>query len=199
MSQVSFDSIRDYASLNAKNISGKKLLLIIPDKTRSGGKYIGQVIRGIYDSVASRVDKITILIALGTHGPMKEDAIYSYLGFSEAEIKTSFPKINFVNHEWNVPSKLRTIGTLTREDMLRLSNNCFDLKIVRREEGIPVEVNYRVTEADDIVIIGPSLPHEVVGCSGGIGPFSQAVQVQILLDAHIGLALLSRYQILLEK
>ncbi len=164
---LSEQEAREYAAKNAVTIAGKNLLLIIPDKTRSGGKYIGQVIRGIYDAVGQKVDRFTVLIALGTHGPMLDQAIYDYLKFSEEELQHQFPKIKFVNHEWNDKTKLKQIGLLTREEMLRLSGNRFDLAAVRRPEGIPVEVNYRVTEADEIVIIGPSLPHEVVGCSGG--------------------------------
>lgn len=167
MSILNEQDARNYAAKNAESITGKKLLVIIPDKTRSGGKYIGQVIRGIYDAVGTKVDEFTVLFALGTHGPMEEESIHAYLKFSAEEIKQHFPKIKFANHEWRDKSKLRTIGNLSREDLLRLSGNCFDLNDVRRPEGIPVEINYRVVEADEIVIIGPVLPHEVVGCSGG--------------------------------
>jgi hypothetical protein len=51
--------------------------------------------------------------------------------------------------------------------MLRISGGEFDLKDLGEPEGFPIEVNYRVSEADVAVIIGPVLNHEVVGKSGG--------------------------------
>lgn len=148
------------------SLPGGKVVLVIPDGTRSGTKYVGAIIKGIYEGIAQKAESVTALIALGTHKAMSEEAIFSTFGFTAEELKT-FPKLQFANHEWQDQSKLRHIATFSREDMLRISGGRFDLSDVGHPDGFPIEVNYRVAEADAVVIIGPVLNHEVVGKSGG--------------------------------
>ena len=157
----------ELAKASVKDLPGGNIVLVVPDSTRSGTDYIGQIIRGIYLEVAPRVEHLTAIVALGTHAPMTDEAIRSTFGFSEQELAQSYPKLRLVNHEWKEPNCLRQVGVFTREDMLRISDGRFDLQAIGFPEGFPIEVNYRIPEADAVVIIGPVLNHEVVGKSGG--------------------------------
>jgi len=53
--------------------TGKRILLIVPDNTRSGP--VGNVFKIIYDCLDQKAKAIDILVALGTHQPMSEEQI----------------------------------------------------------------------------------------------------------------------------
>lgn len=169
---LSLEAARITGKEKAATLRGGKVVIVIPDATRSGTKYVGAIIKGIYEGIAAKAESVTALIALGTHKAMAEEAIFKTFGFTPEEMK-QFPKLEFANHEWQDQTKLRTIGTFSREDMLRISGNRFDLSDVREPNGFPIEVNYRVAEGDSVIIVGPVLNHEVVGKSGGTNTSSQ--------------------------
>lgn len=164
---ITLEDARARAAKYAEELPGGNIVVIVPDGTRSGTDFVGAIVKGIYDQVAARATTVTALIALGTHAAMPEEKIYSTFGFTPEEHKAQFPKLEFANHEWRDADKLTKVGHFSREDMLRISGGRFDLSDVRHPDGFPIEVNYRVAEADAIVIVGPVLNHEVVGKSGG--------------------------------
>jgi nickel-dependent lactate racemase len=55
---------------------------------------------------------------------------------------------------------LRRIGTLSPRETDELSGGLFSMEV-------PVDINARLFDYDEVVIIGPVFPHEVVGFSGG--------------------------------
>ena len=69
-------------------------------------------------------------------------------------------RVRFFNHEWDNPAALRQIGDLTLEDTRELTGGLFEMEV-------PVEINAKLFDYDQIIIIGPVFPHEVVGFSGG--------------------------------
>jgi nickel-dependent lactate racemase len=157
--------MREYAS---RSIKGNKVLAIIPDSTRSGGPIVGAAVKALAEEVNRRAGgHLVVMIALGTHGPMDHEAICKYLDLKAEDVRD----ITFVNHEWKDPKKNKTIHLLTRDEMLQLSGGRLDMNDIRLGRGVPVNINYRIRQAEDIVVIGPTLPHEVVGCSGGVKYF----------------------------
>jgi lactate racemase len=68
--------------------------------------------------------------------------------------------VKFFNHEWNNPAALKNIGTIPANEIHELSGGLFSM-------DVPVEINQRVFDYDQLIIIGPVFPHEVVGFSGG--------------------------------
>ena len=85
MEAVSFDTARRaVAEFFAKNnYSGKRLLLIVPDNTRSGP--IGDIFQIIYDCISPQKPKaVDILVALGTHQPMTDKQICTRLSITDA-------------------------------------------------------------------------------------------------------------------
>ncbi|MES2309426.1 MAG: lactate racemase domain-containing protein [Verrucomicrobiota bacterium] len=144
--------------LTPQAYQGKKVLLIIPDGTRSAP--IGLMFKSIFDAIGLSASKLDILVALGTHPPMSEEAICGRLEISMEERKGVYSKVVFYNHEWDNPKALRTIGKISREQIKTLSDGLFDMEV-------SVEVNSRIYDYDEIIIIGPVFPHEVVGFSGG--------------------------------
>ncbi len=165
--EISYAEAEALALRHAVELPAGSIVVVVPDSTRSGTDYVGAILRGIYRAVADRATSFTALIALGTHTPMTHEKICATFGFTDEELRTTFPKLVWANHEWKDPAKLTTIGTFTREDMLRISGGKFDLASVRHANGFPIEINHRIPEADAVVIVGPVLNHEVVGKSGG--------------------------------
>jgi nickel-dependent lactate racemase len=137
---------------------GRRVLLIIPDHTRTAP--VGMMFKTLHAHLAPVVKSLDILVALGTHVAMTEEAICERLEISLAERRDRYGQVRFYNHEWDNPSALRQVGTLSVEEISQLTQGLFAMEV-------PVEVNKLVFEYDQVVIVGPVFPHEVVGFSGG--------------------------------
>jgi lactate racemase len=142
----------------AKDYRDKKVLLIVPDGTRTAP--VGLLFQTLHKQIASVTKSFDILIALGTHQPMNEAAICKRLDISETDRRATYAQVRFFNHSWNNPETLTKIGVIPSEEILKLTDGLFAM-------DVPVEINRMVFEYDQIIIIGPVFPHEVVGFSGG--------------------------------
>ncbi|HJZ47278.1 MAG TPA: lactate racemase domain-containing protein [Roseiflexaceae bacterium] len=145
-------------SLDPLPLDGKRLVVIIPDGTRTAP--IPLMFRLLYERLGARVERLDYLIALGTHPPMPEDAIERLVGVSAAERAARYPKSRVFNHQWDNPDALTTIGTIAADDAAGLTGGLLS-------RDVPVRLNRLIFEYDQIVICGPVFPHEVVGFSGG--------------------------------
>jgi len=142
----------------AGSYRGRRVLLIVPDGTRTAP--VGLLFKAIHARIAPETLQFDVLIALGTHQPMSEEAICQRLEISRTERQERYGQVRFFNHEWNNPSALREIGTITSEEISKLTEGLFAM-------DVPVEINQRVFDYDQVIILGPVFPHEVVGFSGG--------------------------------
>lgn len=145
-------------ALEAEALDGKRLLVVIPDHTRTCP--LGMVFRQLYATVADRVVTLDFMIALGTHPPMTDEQIYQRVEITADEHARLFPKARFFNHAWDDPDQLLEVGSLTRAEIGELTDGLFEM-------DIRVTCNRRVTDYDQLLIVGPVFPHEVVGFSGG--------------------------------
>ncbi|MBV8900691.1 MAG: DUF2088 domain-containing protein [Verrucomicrobia bacterium] len=137
---------------------GKKVILIIPDATRTCP--LGMLFKGIFDQIGAEAAVLDVLVALGTHQPMSEEAICRRLEISVEERRAKYGTVRLFNHEWDNPQALKYIGTIPAQEIKKLSNDLFSM-------DVPVNVNRRLFDYDQVIIAGPVFPHEVVGFSGG--------------------------------
>lgn len=137
---------------------GRKVLFVIPDGTRTAP--VGLMFKTLHAHLGAAAGALDIIVALGTHQPMSEEAICERLEISLAERRGAYAKVQFFNHEWNNPAALRSVGTIPAREIEELSGGLFSM-------DVPVEINQRVFDYDELIIIGPVFPHEVVGFSGG--------------------------------
>jgi nickel-dependent lactate racemase len=137
---------------------GQRILVIVPDGTRTAP--VGLLFKTLHAALGDVTSRLDVMIALGTHPPMSEEAICGRLDLSPAERRGPYRRVEFINHEWDNPAALREIGTLTAAEISDLTGGLFSMEV-------PVEINQRVFDYDQIIIIGPVFPHEVVGFSGG--------------------------------
>ena len=143
---------------SAKDYLGKKVLLIVPDATRTAP--VGLVFQKLFEQIGGATAALDVMIALGTHQPMSEEAICERLEISMEERTTRYRSVRFFNHEWDNPAALRNIGTIPASEIHQLSGGLFSM-------DVPVNINARIFDYDQLMIIGPVFPHEVVGFSGG--------------------------------
>ena len=136
----------------------KRVLLIVPDGTRTAP--VGTLFQALHKRIANVTKEFDVMIALGTHQPMSEAAICERLEISSEERGSTYKGVRFFNHEWNNPAALKNIGTIPAKDISALTNGLFSM-------DVPVDINRRVFDYDQIIIVGPVFPHEVVGFSGG--------------------------------
>jgi lactate racemase len=157
---LSVDSVQELLArtLQPMALDGKRVLVIIPDGTRTAP--IPLLFRLLYEQIGRPVARLDYLIALGTHHPMSEDAIDRLVGVTAAERAERYPNVAVFNHRWDLPGTLQTVGTISREETARLTDGLLAAEV-------PVTLNRRIFDYDQLVICGPVFPHEVVGFSGG--------------------------------
>jgi len=136
------------------DVAGKRVLIIIPDNTRT--LPMPALFETIAGSLSPRVAEVTFLIALGTHPPLTADELLRHLGPRMSD----FPNVRVIQHEWDNPRALTQVGTITQEEMEEISHGLL-------VEEVPITINRAVLEHDLVIILGPVFPHEVVGFSGG--------------------------------
>jgi len=138
--------------------AGKRILMIIPDNTRSGP--IGEVFKIIYEFLGSKAKAVDCLVALGTHQPMSEKQICARLSMTPDEHKSKYASVKFFNHEWARPQTFTSIGKISADEIEQISDGLF-------AEEVDVAINKLLFDYDEFFILGPVFPHEVVGFSGG--------------------------------
>jgi nickel-dependent lactate racemase len=172
---LSADSVRQTIaqSLLPEEYQGKRVLLIIPDATRTAP--LPLLFDAVYQTLRSSVKQLDVLVALGTHPPMSEVQICDMLGIKPPERGRLFLSMQFFNHEWDNPEQLIQVGTLTKADTHDISGGLL-------EEDVPVTINKLVLDYDTLLVLGPVFPHEVVGFSGGNKYFFPGIAGQEILN-----------------
>jgi nickel-dependent lactate racemase len=84
---------------------GKKILLIVPDHTRTAP--VGLLFKSIFAQIGAVTKELDVLTALGTHPPMSESAICERLEISVEQHRNEYKKVRFFNHEWDNPAALQ--------------------------------------------------------------------------------------------
>lgn len=155
------------------NFDGKRLLVIIPDHTRTAPMDV--MFRVVYGLLADRVRLLDFIIALGTHPPLSEERINQRVGITREERHTKYPKARFFNHQWNAPGQLTHIGTISEDEVAEISNGLM-------RQPVEVKINKIIFDYDLLMIIGPTFPHEVVGFSGGNKYLFPGIAGQEIID-----------------
>lgn len=137
---------------------GKRVLVLTPDTTRTCP--LPLMVSIFHEVIGAEAQQLDFMVALGTHQPLSEERILGLYGISAEARKTTFARTRFYNHRWDREDTFRRIGYLSEEETDELSGG-------RLREKVPVDINKIIYEYDQILILGPVFPHEVVGYSGG--------------------------------
>jgi nickel-dependent lactate racemase len=159
-SYLSADDVRQLVSDAAPHAEhrGKKILLIVPDATRTAP--VDLFFRALHEQLGTVAAAFDVMVALGTHPPMSDAAICHRLGITLDEKQARYPRVKLLNHEWDNPAALRSLGVIPADEIHALSSGLFSM-------DVEVKINRLLFDYDKIIIVGPVFPHEVVGFSGG--------------------------------
>ena len=177
--------------LDSLKLAGKRVLVIIPDSTRT--MPLPMFFRQITNNLLGKAAKLDFLIALGTHPAMSEEAILRLVGISAEEKAGKYAAVNIFNHAWKNPQTLVKLGEIPAEEVAALSEGMFNTPV-------PVRLNRRVLDYDQLIICGPVFPHEVVGFSGGNKYFFPGIAGEDIIDfTHWLGAMITSYKIIGTK
>lgn len=138
-----------------------RVLVLIPDHTRTVPLPI--LFRLMVQTLAE-ARQLDFMVALGTHPPLSNAALNQLVGITSEERAGVYGNIGLLNHDWQNPTALTTIGTLSRDQIKALAGPVWHPSL---GGDVPVRINRRILDYDQIIILGPTFPHEVVGFSGG--------------------------------
>ncbi|HWU40424.1 MAG TPA: lactate racemase domain-containing protein, partial [Candidatus Acidoferrum sp.] len=144
------------AGLKTLAVDGKRVLVIIPDGTRT--MPMPQMFALFEEWLSPRVGALDYLVALGTHPPMTDAQLSRLVG--QAVVHGQAGRSHIYNHEWEDPANFAHIGTIPAGEINRITGGLMS-------QEIPVKLNKLILAYDQLLICGPVFPHEVVGFSGG--------------------------------
>ncbi|NSW76877.1 MAG: DUF2088 domain-containing protein [Candidatus Atribacteria bacterium] len=175
------DQFRDFLreAISRYDVKGKRILAIIPDATRTFP--MKTIFTVFMEDLFPRAKTLHFLIALGTHPPMTDEELKHHLGVTYEEAQNLGTEV--FNHIYNDPKQLLHIGTIPREEVETISQGLL-------KEEIPVTVNRLILDYDELLIVGPVFPHEVVGFSGGYKYFFPGISGAEIIDQFHWLAAL---------
>ena len=150
------------AGLSQVDLDGKRLLILIPDETRTCP--LPMLFRHVVDLLSPRVAKLDFLIALGTHQPIPEERVNKLLGISAEERQGKYGKVGIFNHMWEEEGTFAPLGSIPKERIVEITGGLMN-------QDVPIGVNRMIHDYDHLAILGPTYPHEVVGFSGGLKYF----------------------------
>ena len=145
-------------AVDALRPDGKRLLVIVPDHTRTCP--LPMLARALHAAAGGRAKRLDFLIALGTHPPLDEQQVCRLFGVEPGRWADVFGEARAINHDWRDDDALRRVGTLSEAEIDEITGGLFRMDVDVRVNGI-------VFDYDQVLIIGPVFPHEVVGFSGG--------------------------------
>jgi len=142
--------------LAAMPVDGKRVLVIIPDGTRTMPMPL--MFELLDRELGPRVAALDYLVALGTHSPMDDAQLTAHVGRPVVNGRAGARRI--FNHRWDDPATFAALGVIPAREIADLTGG-------RLREEVPVALNRLATEYDHVLVCGPVFPHEVAGFSGG--------------------------------
>jgi nickel-dependent lactate racemase len=139
----------------------QKVLVLIPDHTRS--LPLPFLFRTLVE-ILHDTKQLDFMVALGTHPALPEESLNKLVGITSEERITTFKHVGLLNHAWDDPSALTSLGTMNADEIKVIARERWHPSLPRR---VDIRINKAALEYDHIIILGPTFPHEVVGFSGG--------------------------------
>jgi nickel-dependent lactate racemase len=137
------------------------VLVLIPDHTRS--LPLPELFRMLVE-VLSDVRQLDFMVALGTHPPLSEAHLLRLVGLTAEERRTKYRKVGLLNHNWVDPSALASLGVIEQDEIKAIAGPSWHPSLPDR---VDIRINKAALAYDQILILGPTFPHEVAGFSGG--------------------------------
>jgi len=180
---LGYDAIADVLAVALEDVvAGEHVLVLVPDRTRN--LPLAELFP-VVGAALHRAARVDVMVALGTHQAMAESDIRDMIGLPEGGLG---PLATISNHDWSDPSVLRPIGTVSGERLQEVAGATWHSSL---GGDLIVRVNRAAVEADRVVIVGPTLPHEVAGYSSGAKYLFPGISGPEMIDVMHWLAALS--------
>src|SRR3954466_147522 len=126
-----------HEQLAAHPFDGRSVCVLVPDATRTCP--LPLLLRAVHGALHGRASRLTVLVALGTHAPMGEEALAAHLGYRPGHIEETYSGVTVINHEWWKPDTFADLGTVPAARIAELSEGRMSL-------DVPVLLNRAVVE-----------------------------------------------------
>lgn len=174
--------------LSSLPLNDQRVLVIVPDHTRT--LPLPLFFRLIVKHLRMRVKQVDFLVALGTHPPLSAERLLQLVGLTAEEKAAHYAEVQLLNHAWQDPGALITIGTIPGDELAQLSDGLL-------RQDVPVRLNKLILDYDHLLICGPVFPHEVAGFSGGNKYFFPGIAGAAIIDfTHWLGALITSYEMI---
>ena len=137
---------------------GKRVLVLTPDATRTAP--LPLMVKELHELIGGVSRQLDFMVALGTHPPLSDREIHNLYGITKEERKGVYSNSAFMNHRWDIPGTLQKIGRFEESEIEELTGGLLS-------EAVDVDINRLIFDYDLLIILGPVIPHEVAGFSGG--------------------------------
>jgi nickel-dependent lactate racemase len=182
--EVISEIVRD--GLDSIKLDGKRVLVIIPDSTRT--MPMPMIFELFATLMQGRVKQLDYLVALGTHQPMDDTQLSDLVGSPVHNGLVG--KSHIYNHAWNQPETFSEIGKILASKINLITGGLL-------KQEVSVSLNKLIYEYDQVIICGPVFPHEVAGFSGGNKYFFPGIAgPEIINFTHWLGALITSYQVI---
>ncbi len=141
--------------------NGQSVLVLIPDHTRS--LPLPFLFRALVE-ILQPARRLDFMVALGTHPPLSQQELQALLGIDPLERTAKYAHVGLLNHAWDDPSVLTSIGRLEQDQIRQIAGASWHRSLPDR---VNIRLNRAALEYDVLLILAPTFPHEVAGFSGG--------------------------------
>ena len=141
--------------------SGQRVLVLIPDHTRTAPL---PLLFRLVTEVLADARSVEVMVALGTHPPLSDERLRSLVGLDEVTGTAAARRVGLRNHAWHDDRALASLGTLDGDLVRSIAGPAWHPSL---GGDVPLRVNRAALDADHVLVVGPTFPHEVVGFSGG--------------------------------
>lgn len=139
-------------------VAGERVLVLVPDGTRKVD--LASLFPLLLEAL-HRARSVEAMVALGTHPPMDRGALTAMLGLGDGAMPAPLTALH--DHDWRGTS-LTALGSISEERLREIAGEVWHPSL---GGDFVVKANKKAVEADRVVVLGPTLPHEVAGFSGG--------------------------------
>jgi lactate racemase len=177
--------------LEGLGLTAQRVLVLVPDGTRT--MPLPLFFRILTRHLRPRAKAVDFLVALGTHPPMREAELLRLFGLTAEERAAHHSGTRLLNHAWDDPRALTTVGTISGDEIASLCAR-------RMRADVAVRINRLALEYDHLLVCGPVFPHEVAGFSGGNKYFFPGIAGAEIIDfTHWLGALITSHEIIGRK
>jgi nickel-dependent lactate racemase len=156
------DQVRQTLFTGLENqFSNQRVLVLIPDHTRTIP--LPQLFQLLVE-ILHDTNQLDFMVALGTHPPLSDSHLHQLVGITAGERHSIYKHIGLLNHAWDSPATLTSVGTLSQWQIKEIAGDRWHPTL---GGDVEININRAILDYDHILILGPTFPHEVVGFSGG--------------------------------